>query len=183
MAELALRRQPGRLVGHPAQDGDVLGQHPAVVELQRRDVALGIDLAVVAAVLGGLGLQVDLDPLELDVCLMQCDVMALSSDTEQMPLVVLEAMDAGLPIASTDVGDVRHMVSQENQPYVVNGLDTALGGALRTLVMDPAARKAVGMANRQRLRQDYQARTMVAAYEALFREAAGAGTRGRTRNP
>ena len=100
--------------------------------------------------------------------LMQCDLMALSSDTEQMPLVVLEAMDAGLPIASTDVGDVRHMVSQENRAYVVNGSDAALGGALRALVMDPAARKAVGMANRQRLRQDYQARTMVAAYEALF---------------
>jgi glycosyltransferase involved in cell wall biosynthesis len=115
--------------------------------------------------------------------LMQCDLMALSSDTEQMPLVVLEAMDAGLPIASTDVGDVRHMVSEENRPYVVNGSDSALGRALRALVVDPAARKVAGMANRQRLRQDYQARTMVAAYEALFREAAGAGRKGRTRNP
>jgi hypothetical protein len=54
---------------------------------------------------------------------------------------------------------------------------------LRALVVDPAARKVAGMANRQRLRQDYQARTMVAAYEALFREAAGAGRKGRTRNP
>lgn len=42
------------------------------------------------------------------------DVFALSSDTEQMPLTVIEAMGAGLPIAATDVGDVRAMVSSEN---------------------------------------------------------------------
>jgi glycosyltransferase involved in cell wall biosynthesis len=109
---------------------------------------------------------------------MQCDLMALSSDTEQMPLAVLEAMDAGLPVASTDVGDVRHMVSRENQPYIVNGSDHELGAALRALVTDAAARKGIGAANRRRLRQDYQAKDMIAAYEALFRRSAGAGSRG-----
>ena len=44
--------------------------------------------------------------------IMQCDMLALSSDTEQMPLVVLEAMDAGLPVASVDVGDVRCMLAE-----------------------------------------------------------------------
>lgn len=109
---------------------------------------------------------------------MQCDLMALSSDTEQMPLAVLEAMDAGLPVASTDVGDVRHMVSRENQPYIVNGSDHELGAALRALVTDAAARKEIGAANRRRLRQDYQAKDMISAYEALFRRSAGTGNRG-----
>ena len=109
---------------------------------------------------------------------MQCDLVALSSDTEQMPLAVLEAMDAGLPVASTDVGDVRHMVSRENQPYIVNGSDHELGAALRALVADAAIRKGVGAANRRRLRQDYQAKDMIAAYEALFRRSAGSGNRG-----
>ena len=35
------------------------------------------------------------------------DMFSLSSDTEQMPLSVLEAMAAGLPVAATAVGDVR----------------------------------------------------------------------------
>jgi glycosyltransferase involved in cell wall biosynthesis len=109
--------------------------------------------------------------------LMQCDLMALSSDTEQMPLAVLEAMDAGLPIASTAVGDVRQMVSRENQPYIVNGSDPELGAALHALVVDPAARKVVGAANRRRLRQEYQAKSMVAAYEALFRNTSRARDR------
>lgn len=105
--------------------------------------------------------------------LMQCDLMALSSDTEQMPLAVLEAMDAGLPIAATDVGDVRQMVSGANQPYVVNQSDRELGAAMRALVIGAAARKTVGAANKTRLRQHYLADGMIAAYRKLMLETAG----------
>jgi glycosyltransferase involved in cell wall biosynthesis len=104
--------------------------------------------------------------------LMQCNLMVLSSDTEQMPLAVLEAMDAGLPVASTNVGDVRRMVSAANQPYVVNLSDRELGAAMRALVIGAAARKAAGAANKQRLRQDYLADDMVAAYKKLILETA-----------
>lgn len=105
--------------------------------------------------------------------LMQCDLMALSSDTEQMPLAVLEAMDAGLPIASTDVGDVRQMVSGANQPYLVHLSDRELGAAMRALVIGTAARKTVGAANRERLRKNYLADDMIAAHKALMLETAG----------
>ena len=47
------------------------------------------------------------------------DIFALSSDTEQMPLSILEAMAAGLPIVATDVGDVRAMVADDNLPFIV----------------------------------------------------------------
>jgi glycosyltransferase involved in cell wall biosynthesis len=47
------------------------------------------------------------------------DVFVLSSDTEQMPLSVLEAMAARLPVASTDVGDIRLMVAPENAAFIV----------------------------------------------------------------
>src|SRR6201999_1235451 len=78
--------------------------------------------------------------------LMQCDLLALSSDTEQMPLAVLEGMDAGLPIAAMRVGDVGHMVSRENQPFIVEGSDVELGTAIRALVENAASRKAIGAA-------------------------------------
>ena len=105
--------------------------------------------------------------------LMQCDILALSSDTEQMPLVVLEAMDAGLPVASTAVGDVKYMVCEDNKPYIVQGSAPELGAAMRALVADSAVRRTIGVANQRRLRQDYTAQDMVAAYRALFRECAG----------
>jgi glycosyltransferase involved in cell wall biosynthesis len=104
--------------------------------------------------------------------LMQCDVLALSSDTEQMPLVVLEAMDAGLAIASTDVGDVGHMVSEENRPYIVDRDDLELGGAMQALATDAAARKKIGAANRAHVRQKYLADDMIAAYRSLFLDTA-----------
>src|SRR3984885_1515032 len=44
-----------------------------------------------------------------------CDIFALSSDTEQMPLSLLEAMATGLPAVCTDVGDVRAMRSEERR--------------------------------------------------------------------
>src|SRR5260221_9891057 len=47
------------------------------------------------------------------------DVFAITSDTEQMPYAVLEAMSAPLPVAATAVGDIPTMVSEENRPFVV----------------------------------------------------------------
>jgi glycosyltransferase involved in cell wall biosynthesis len=110
--------------------------------------------------------------------LMQCDVLALSSDTEQMPLAVLEGMDAGLPIASMRVGDVGHMVSRENQPFIVEGSDVELGAAMQALVANAATRKAIGAANRRHSREIYQAKDMIGAYRTLFLETASARNGG-----
>src|SRR4029078_13082541 len=54
------------------------------------------------------------------------DVFALSSDTEQKPYTVLEAIAAGRALTTTDVGDIRHMVAPENQPFIVPCDDDAL---------------------------------------------------------
>lgn len=101
----------------------------------------------------------------------QSDVLVLSSDTEQMPLVVLEAMDAGLPIAATDVGDIHDMVAEENRRFVVPPDDAALGRALDALVSDAALRSRIGRANRTRQRALYALPHMVTAYETTFEKA------------
>jgi glycosyltransferase involved in cell wall biosynthesis len=97
------------------------------------------------------------------------DIVALSSDTEQMPMAVLEAMAAGLPVAATDVGDIRAMVAAENAPYLTRLDPAALGDALGALLDDPALRARLGAANRARAEQEYDQAAMVAAYEALYR--------------
>jgi glycosyltransferase involved in cell wall biosynthesis len=96
------------------------------------------------------------------------DVFALSSDTEQMPLSVLEAMAARLPVAATDVGDVRGMLAEANGRFVVPRDDAALAEALSGLLRDPARRRAIGADNRAKAERDYDQATMFAAWAALF---------------
>lgn len=98
----------------------------------------------------------------------QSDILALSSDTEQMPFAVLEAMDAGLPVASVDVGDVREMVAAANREFIVPRDARALSGALAKLVKDRDLRHRVGEANRQRVRTVYQVSEMAMRYRVLF---------------
>ena len=100
------------------------------------------------------------------------DVFALSSDTEQMPLSVLEAMAAGLAVAATDVGDVAAMLAAENRPFVTPLEAGALAGALRPLVEAPDLRHAVGAANRARATQEYAQEKMFRAYADLLGAAA-----------
>lgn len=96
------------------------------------------------------------------------DVFALSSDTEQMPFSVLEAMASARPVAATDVGDVKAMLAPENAPFVVPKDDEALAGALRRLLADPALRLGIGAANRAKAEVEYDEVAMAEAYAALF---------------
>jgi glycosyltransferase involved in cell wall biosynthesis len=100
------------------------------------------------------------------------DIFALSSDTEQMPLSVIEAMAAGLPVGATDVGDVRVMVAEENAPFLTARDGRALAKSLQALLSDAALRRRLGDANRRVAREKFAFDMMARAYDALFRDAA-----------
>jgi glycosyltransferase involved in cell wall biosynthesis len=109
------------------------------------------------------------------------DVFALSSDTEQMPLSVLEAMAARLPVVATDVGDIRHMVADTNQPFVTVLEEAALAHAMRTLLDDADLRRQLGRANRAKAEREFDQETMFQTYARLFEGppiAAKAGVQG-----
>jgi glycosyltransferase involved in cell wall biosynthesis len=98
------------------------------------------------------------------------DIFALSSDTEQMPNSLLQAMAAGRSVAAVDVGDVRHIVSPENRELVVpRDNEGALAAALAALVSDPQRQETLGRLNQQRVKAHYSFDSMVAAYGALLR--------------
>ena len=100
------------------------------------------------------------------------DVLALSSRSEQMPIAVVEAMAAGLPVVSPAVGDVAAMVSEVNRPFIV-GMQADLADALAPLADDAALRQRVGVANAARAATLFDEASMVAAYDALYAAALG----------
>lgn len=102
------------------------------------------------------------------------DIFALSSDSEQCPISLIEAMAAGLPVAATAVGDVAGMVAEENRPFIVSpGDEQGLSAAIARLIDDRALRWSLGAANRTRAAALYRERDMVARYAALYGQALG----------
>jgi glycosyltransferase involved in cell wall biosynthesis len=97
------------------------------------------------------------------------DVFALSSDTEQMPNAVLEAMAAGLPIAAVDVGDVRMIVSRENRDFITARDDeTAFAAAIGCLLRQPAIRERLGRRNKEHVVAEFSLQQMFDRYSELF---------------
>ena len=96
------------------------------------------------------------------------DIFAISSDTEQMPISVLEAMATRLPVAGVDVGDVRHIVSDANKDFIVERDADRLGAVLSTLAADPALCQRIGNANRQHVEAVFDETTMVDTYARHF---------------
>src|SRR3546814_8642353 len=82
------------------------------------------------------------------------DIFALSSDSEQFPISLVEAMAAACPAVATNVGDVVDMVAPENRPFIVPASDeSAFSVALQKLANDTDGRGKIGSANQAKDRK------------------------------
>jgi glycosyltransferase involved in cell wall biosynthesis len=100
------------------------------------------------------------------------DIFALSSNSEQFPISLVEAMAAGLPAVCTGVGDIRAIVSADNRPLIVEPEDEAgFAAALDSLAERSDLRRTIGLANRERAATEYDERHMIECYARLYGEA------------
>jgi glycosyltransferase involved in cell wall biosynthesis len=97
------------------------------------------------------------------------DIFALSSDTEQMPNALLEAMAASRAIAAVDVGDVKSIVCEDNREFIVaRDNEAAFAAAIAQLLRDPGKRDRLGAMNRRRAVTQYAQERMFSRYREIF---------------
>jgi glycosyltransferase involved in cell wall biosynthesis len=96
------------------------------------------------------------------------DVFALSSRMEGLPLVVPEAMSAGLPIVTTGVGGLPDVVDDQVTGRVVPVDQAALAAALAELEADRDRARAMGARARAEALRRFSSDRMVDAYLALY---------------
>lgn len=162
------------------------GQGPAFVVIGSGAAA---EMASLEKRARGLGLGDDLrflgtrtDPAAF---LADLDLVALTSKNEGTPLSLIEAMAAGLPIVSTDVGGVRDLLTREwgvspGDPWqesaeprgvlVPSGDVEAFAAAVRRLLADAEARRRLGEAGRRFAASRFSLDRLLSDLDAVYRE-------------
>jgi glycosyltransferase involved in cell wall biosynthesis len=122
----------------------------------------------------GLGNRVRILPSETNVgrLLMEAQIYVLSTHFEALPISILEAMRAGLPVVATDVGGISESVREGETGLLTRHKDVdGLKNALTRLIADPALRVALGTAGRQLWSAQFTASTMAARTVEVYKRA------------
>lgn len=142
----------------------IAGEGPQRDKLERQIVQLGLVQTV--RLLGNRD-----DVAEL---LAECDMFVLSSIAEGMPVTLLEAMAARLPIVATDVGGVASVVEAGMTGTLVPaGSPPALAAALSAYAEDETLRRRHGDAGYARVAAQFGLQAMVTAYVTLYDDLLG----------
>ncbi len=99
------------------------------------------------------------------------DAYVLSSDSEGLPIGILEAWAAGLPVIATAVGGIPAAVQADVTGWLVPpGEEAPLGAALRRVFEADAALRPMAERGRAHVLSTYSAGAMAGAYFALYEE-------------
>jgi glycosyltransferase involved in cell wall biosynthesis len=150
------------LVAHrmPGCRLEILGDGPLRQELETLSQHLGIAHLVL------------FHGSSLDVArfLSRLDAFVLCSDSEGLPLTLLEAMAAGLPVVATEVGGIPELVRDARCGWLCPVSDHGRLADAMLRVAESGERQEMGARGRASAIQSYSLEKMGAKYEHLFRE-------------
>jgi sugar transferase (PEP-CTERM/EpsH1 system associated) len=137
----------------------IVGDGPARGSLEVLQQDLGLRAAV-----RFLGERSDINLLLADA-----DFFVLSSVEEGIPLTVLEAMAAGLPVVATRVGgNPEVVIPNETGLLVEPRAPRELADAMLAMLRYPSKARQMGLAGRRRVEIDFNIKNVVASYESLY---------------
>lgn len=161
---LALRAHRGRSVPRLRIVGD--GEHRRALEEHAARLEAG-DLPAGRVLF--LGRR---SPGEVRRLLGRATALVVPSTYEGMPLVVLEAMEAGVPVVASAVSGIPEVVVDGETGWLVPPEDpVALEAALEELLSDPEEAHRRGRAGRERVRRFYTPAAAAARWEEVVGEA------------
>jgi colanic acid/amylovoran biosynthesis glycosyltransferase len=135
----------------------VVGDGPEAPALRARATRLGLDAVVrFAGALGHNQIRAELDAADVFCVPFR---VAPDGDRDSMPVVVKEAMAAGLPVVSTAVAGVPEMVIDGETGCLVPPEDPeALAAALDEFLIDPSQRRIMGRRGRELVEERFDLR-------------------------
>ncbi len=108
---------------------------------------------------------------DIPQCLNLMDIYVQPSLFENISNSVLEAMAAGLPVVSTNVGGIHEVVIQDRTGIVVPLYDqTALINAISSIVTDSIKRQSMGAQARGRVVKHFSIEKMASEYAKKYHE-------------
>jgi glycosyltransferase involved in cell wall biosynthesis len=105
---------------------------------------------------------------DIGVILSASDIAVLCSDNEGIPLTLIQASQAGLPIVSTNVGSVSDIVINGTTGLLTEVSSMGLIEGVSRLLDDPALGQRFGKAGEERAREFFSSRLMVERHQRLY---------------
>jgi len=97
------------------------------------------------------------------------DLVVLTSDNEGMPVTLIEAAMAGVPVVSTSVGSAKEVVRDGNTGVVVPSDPAAIANSITALLQDPVRRERLGAAAAAWARSRFSRPVMAASHVSTYR--------------
>jgi glycosyltransferase involved in cell wall biosynthesis len=105
---------------------------------------------------------------DIGAILSASDIAVLCSDNEGIPLTLIQASQAGLPIVSTDIGSVSDIVIGGTTGLLTEVSSKGLIEGVSTLLDDPALCERFGKAGQERAREFFSSSAMIEHHQRLY---------------
>lgn len=100
------------------------------------------------------------------------DIYCLPSLIEGLPMSLLEAMAAGLPVVATKVGDIPLLIDDDTNGLLISPRDpSSLSSKLNILIDNEEKRRLLGRNARETIVEKFSAKEMANSYCKLYKEA------------